>query len=64
MKLNNLIKLNKKKLRPGRGIGSGKGKLQEEAIRVKSQGLELQLKVLKAVKCHYLEDYLNEDLSL
>ena len=26
MKLNNLIKLNKKKLRPGRGIGSGKGK--------------------------------------
>ena len=26
MKLNNLIKLNKKKLRPGRGLGSGKGK--------------------------------------
>ena len=26
MKLNNLIKTNKKKLRPGRGIGSGKGK--------------------------------------
>ena len=26
MKLNNLIKLNKKKLRPGRGRGSGKGK--------------------------------------
>ena len=26
MKLNNLIKTNKKKMRPGRGIGSGKGK--------------------------------------
>ncbi len=26
MKLNNLVKTNKKKLRPGRGIGSGKGK--------------------------------------
>ena len=26
MKLNNLIKKNKKKIRPGRGIGSGKGK--------------------------------------
>ena len=26
MKLNNLVKLNTKKIRPGRGIGSGKGK--------------------------------------
>ncbi len=26
MKLNSLIKTNKKKIRPGRGIGSGKGK--------------------------------------
>jgi large subunit ribosomal protein L15 len=26
MKLNNLIKVNEKKIRPGRGIGSGKGK--------------------------------------
>ena len=26
MKLNNLIKTNEKKIRPGRGIGSGKGK--------------------------------------
>ena len=26
MKLNNLVKTNKKRLRPGRGIGSGKGK--------------------------------------
>ena len=26
MKLNNLIRTNKKKIRPGRGIGSGKGK--------------------------------------
>jgi large subunit ribosomal protein L15 len=26
MRLNNLVKLNQKKIRPGRGIGSGKGK--------------------------------------
>ena len=26
MKLNNLVKINHKKIRPGRGIGSGKGK--------------------------------------
>ena len=26
MKLNNLVRTNKKKIRPGRGIGSGKGK--------------------------------------
>ena len=30
MELNNLIKINKKKLRVGRGIGSGKGGYQKE----------------------------------
>ena len=39
MKLNNLIKTNKKKIRPGRGIGSGKEKLLAEVIKVKKQDL-------------------------
>ena len=33
MKLNNLIKLNKKKLRVGRGIGSGKGKTSGRGVK-------------------------------
>ena len=33
MKLNNLVKLNKKKIRPGRGIGSGKGKTGGRGIK-------------------------------
>ena len=38
--LNNREKINKSKLRVGRGIGSGKGKHQEEALKVKNQDLE------------------------
>tara|TARA_Y100001936_G_C15935605_1_gene591839 strand:- start:441 stop:893 length:453 start_codon:yes stop_codon:yes gene_type:complete len=33
MKLNNLIKTNSKKIRPGRGIGSGKGKTGGRGIK-------------------------------
>ena len=33
MKLNNLIKSNKKKIRPGRGIGSGKGKTSGRGVK-------------------------------
>ena len=33
MKLNNLVKLNKKKLRVGRGIGSGKGKTSGRGVK-------------------------------
>jgi large subunit ribosomal protein L15 len=33
MKLNNLIKTNEKKIRPGRGIGSGKGKTGGRGIK-------------------------------
>ena len=33
MKLNNLLKINKKKIRPGRGIGSGKGKTGGRGIK-------------------------------
>ena len=63
MKLNNLIKTNKKKIRPGRGIGSGKGKHLEEVTKVKNQDQELLSKVLKVVKCLYLEDFQKEVLN-
>ena len=36
MQLNSLTKINKKKIRVGRGIGSGKGKLPLEVIKVKN----------------------------
>ena len=36
MQLNTLVKNNKKKIRVGRGIGSGKGKLRQEVIRDKN----------------------------
>ena len=35
MQLNSLVKNNKRKIRVGRGIGSGKAKLPQEAIRSK-----------------------------
>ena len=39
MELNSLIKNNKKKIRVGRGIGSGKVKLHQEVIKVKNLDL-------------------------
>ena len=40
MQLNKLTKINKKKIRVGRGIGSGKAKHPQEVIKVKNQGQE------------------------
>ena len=39
--LNTKVKINKSKIRVGRGIGSGKLKLQEGALKVKNQDQEL-----------------------
>ena len=39
MELNSLTKNNKKKIRVGRGIGSGKGKTSQEDIKVKNLDL-------------------------
>ena len=39
MELNNLVKTNKKKIRVGRGIGTGKGKPLPEGIKDKNQDL-------------------------
>ena len=45
MKLNQLIKTNRKKIRPGRGIGSGKGKTSGRGHKS-----EIDLKSLKSKK--------------
>ena len=42
MELNNLIKNNKKKIRVGRGIGSGKGKTSARGHKGQNQDLEYQ----------------------
>ena len=64
MKLNNLIKTNTKRIRPGRGIGCGKGKPLGEGIKDKSLDQVYQLKALKADRCLYLEDCQREVLNL
>ena len=61
--LNKLNKINKKKIRVGRGIGSGKGKTSARGHKGQNQDLVLQLKVLRAVKCLCTEDFLKEVLN-
>ena len=64
MNLNNLVKTNRKKIRVGRGIGSGKGKTSARGHKVKNLDQVLQLKVLKVDKCLYIDVYLKEALNL
>ena len=63
MKLNNLIKTNKKKLDQEEVLVLVKEKHLAEVIKVKKQDLVLLLKVLKVVKCLYLEDCQKEVLN-
>ena len=49
MKLNHLVKSNKKKIRPGRGIGSGKGKTSGRGHK----GQNVALNLLKKIKQQY-----------
>ena len=55
MQLNNLVKSNKKRIRVGRGIGSGRGKTSSRGHKGQKLDLELPLKVLKEVKCLYID---------
>ena len=64
MKLNTLVKTNVKKIRPGRGIGSGKGKTGGRGIKGQNQDQVLPLMLSKADKYHYIEDCQKEDLNL
>ena len=58
MYLNNLIKNNKKKIRVGRGIGSGKGKTSSRGHKGQKSRSGVAIKVSKADKCLYTEDHL------
>ena len=60
--LNSTLQVKNKKMRVGRGIGSGKGKLLAEVLRGKNQEVVLQLKVLKVDKCLYIGDCQREVL--
>ena len=62
--LNNRSKINKTKIRVGRGIGSGKGKTSGRGVKGQNQDQVLLLKALRVVKCPYTEDYLKEDSIL
>ena len=59
MELNSLTKNNKRKIRVGRGIGSGKENSSRGHKGQKSRS-GVAIKVLKADKCHYIEDCLKE----
>ena len=63
MQLNSLIKNNKKKIRVGRGIGSGKGKTSSRGHKGQKSRSGVAIKVLKVVKCLYIEDCQKEDLN-
>ena len=62
--LNNRTKINKPKLRVDVVLVLVRAKPLEEALKVKNQDLEKLLKVLKVVKCHFIEDYQKEVLTL
>ena len=53
MELNNLPKINKKKIRVGRGIGSGKGKTSSRGHKVKNP--DVAIKSFEGVKCRFIE---------
>ena len=64
MELNNLTKNNKKKIRVGRGIGSGKGKTSARGHKGQKSRSVLLLKVLRVDKCLFIEDCQREVLNL
>ena len=62
IKLNNRIKMNKPKMRVGRGIGSGKGKTSGRGVKGQKSRSGVAIKSLKEVKCLFTEDYQKEVL--
>ena len=63
MSLNKLFKTNKKKIRVGRGIGSGKGKTSSRGHKGQKSRSGVSIKSFEEDKCLYIEDYQKEDLS-
>ncbi len=62
IKLNNRPKMNKSKIRVGRGIGSGKGKTSGRGVKGQKSRSGVAIKSFEVVKCLYIEDYQKEDL--
>ena len=63
MKLNSLVKNNKKKLRVGRGIGSGRGKTSSRGHKGQKSRSGVAIKSFREVKCHYIDAYQKEVLN-
>tara|TARA_Y100000590_G_scaffold163853_1_gene187817 strand:- start:334 stop:546 length:213 start_codon:yes stop_codon:yes gene_type:complete len=60
--LNTTQLIKQKKIRVGRGIGSGKGKTSGRGVKGQKSRSGVAIKVLKVVKCLYIEDYPREVL--
>ena len=63
MKLNNLIKTNKNKIRPGRGIGSGKGKTSGRGHKGQKARSGVAIKSFEGGQMPLFEDYQKGVLS-
>ena len=63
MQLNSLIKNNKKKIRVGRGIGSGKGKTSSRGHKGQKSRSGVAIKSFEGGQMPLYRDYLNVDLS-
>ena len=64
MYLNSLIKNNKKKIRVGRGIGSGKGKTSSRGHKGQKSRSGVAIKSFEGGQMPLLEDFLKEDLKI
>ena len=60
--LNSTEQIKLKKIRVGRGIGSGKGKTSGRGHKGQKSRSGVAIKSFEAVKCHFIEDCPREDL--
>ena len=58
--LSNTVRVKIPKKRLGRGIGSGKGKNFRRGVKGQKSRSGVAIKVLKVVKCLFIEDYQKE----
>ena len=61
--LNKLNKINKKKIRVGRGIGSGKGKTSARGHKGQKSRSGVAIKSFEGGQCLCTEDFLKEVLN-
>ena len=62
IKLNNRKKINKSKIRVGRGIGSGKGKTCGRGVKGQKSRSGVAIKSFEGGQMPFIEDYLKEGL--